>query len=221
MAERRQFLDFIETSELEKIVPCFRPLTRRYKKGEKILTYSGEGTDERDMHVAVLHHGAAHLEVLDANGDVFNLETYGDGDVFGELFTLPISSNEYTVYADDACRVVFLDYKHVITPCEHSCKHHSQLISNLLVMTAQKTQELSFHLSILNQRTIREKLLVYLKYIRTQCGANNQKEFEIPMSLSHLAGFLCVDRSAMMRELKSMKTDGLLDSNQRRFVLYI
>ena len=221
MAERRQFLDHIETNELEKMVPCFHPLTRRYKKGEKILTYSGEGTDEREMHVAILHNGTAHLEVLDANGDVFNLETYHNGDVFGELFTLPINSNEYTVYADDACRVIYLDYNHVITPCEHSCRHHSQLISNLLIMTAQKTQELSFHLSILNQRTIRDKLLVYLKYVRTQCQVTGTAEFEIPMSLSCLAGYLCVDRSAMMRELKSMKTEGLLHSNQRKFELYI
>ena len=40
------------------------------------------------------------------------------------------------------------------------------------------------------------------------------------MTLSKLADYLCVDRSAMMREMKSMKNDKLLNSSQRTFCLY-
>jgi len=39
------------------------------------------------------------------------------------------------------------------------------------------------------------------------------------MSLSSLAEYLCVDRSAMMRELKSMRDDGLLISQKRQITL--
>ena len=45
--------------------------------------------------------------------------------------------------------------------------------------------------------------------------------FEIPMSLAELAEYIAVDRSAMMREIKTMKNDGLIDSRRREFKLLI
>ena len=217
--KKRELLDGISRAALEKMIPCFRPIIRRYAKDEEILTYSGE--EQRKLpRIAVLETGRAKLEMLDVEGDIFRLESYESGDVFGELFTLPISSNEYIVTAEENCRVIYIDYMHVITPCEHVCSFHTQLISNLFVMTAQKTQELSFHLSVLHQHTIREKLLCYLRFIRSTKEQEPDRPFEIPMTLSKLAEYLCVDRSAMMRELKAMKKDGILDSTQRTFTLY-
>ena len=215
--KRRELLDNISMDALEKMIPCFRPIVRRYKKDEEIITYSGE---EEKQHIAILQQGRAKLEVLNIDGEVFRLESYENGDVFGELFTLPINSNEYIVTAEEDCRVIYLDYTHVITPCEHICPFHTQLISNLFIMTAQKTQELSFHLSVLHQHSIREKLLCYLRYVRVASEKSIGEYFEIPMTLSKLADYLCVDRSAMMREMKSMKNDKLLNSSQRTFCLY-
>ena len=221
--KRKELLDDISIESLEKMIPCFRPIVKRYEKGDTILTYDDEtsATDSlAAQHIAVLQHGRAKLEVLNIEGDIFRLESYEDGDVFGELFTLPLYANEYIVTAEDTCRVIYLDYKHVITPCEHVCHHHTQLISNLFVMTAQKTQELSFHLSILNQHSIRDKLLCYLKFVRVAAGVGEGEPFTIPMTLSKLAEYLRVDRSAMMREIRSMKNARLLDSRQRSFRLY-
>ena len=217
--KKRELLDGISRAALEKMIPCFRPIIRRYGRDETILSYSGEEMQPL-KYIAVLESGRAKLEMLDIEGDLFRLESYESGDVFGELFTLPIHSNEYIVTAEDNCRVIYIDYNHVITPCEHVCSFHTQLISNLFVMTAQKTQELSFHLSVLHQHSIREKLLCYLRFIRVANGTESGDPFDIPMTLSKLADYLCVDRSAMMREIKSMKKDKLLDSTQRTFRLY-
>ena len=41
------------------------------------------------------------------------------------------------------------------------------------------------------------------------------------MTLSSLAEYLCVDRSAMMREIKVLKEEGLLTSDKREFYLKI
>ena len=43
----------------------------------------------------------------------------------------------------------------------------------------------------------------------------NSDEFEIPLSLSDLADYLSVDRSAMMREIKKMNQEGLIVSKGR------
>jgi CRP-like cAMP-binding protein len=215
--KRREFLDDISKESLEQIIPCFLPKKKQYQRGSVILSYPD--ASNQPMHIGILETGAARLEVLDADGEMFQLEGFQQGDVFGEMFTLPLTNYEYIVTAEEDCRVIFLDYEHVITPCEHVCSHHTQMISNLFIMTAQKTQEMSFHLSVLNQRNTREKILCYLKYVRMMEDIAGDEEFRIPMTLSKLAEYLRVDRAAMTREIRGMKDEGMLESKNRRFRL--
>ena len=239
---KTQILDNISEKSLASIFPCFNPIYRNYKRGELIMMYQSSQAEPRQ--VAIVKSGQARLEFLNEYGDLYVLERYKSGDLFGEPFSLPLSDFEYMVTAEEDCRVVYLDYKHIITPCEKLCEHHSQLISNLFVMSAQRAQELSFHLSIVKQGSIRNKLLAYLQYARmaNRVASENKppksaKEvrdlkaslkdkssnefFEIPMSLAELAEYISVDRSAMMREIKAMKNDGIIDSRRREFKLLI
>ena len=53
------------------------------------------------------------------------------------LFCYPADSQHYYVRAEEEmARVMFIDYEHVIKRCEKACWHHSQMVSNLLQMTA-------------------------------------------------------------------------------------
>lgn len=213
--KKRRLLNDISAESLEKMIPCFKPLIRHYARGEEIMAYA----DKEPERIAVLLKGRARLEILSLEGDVFRLEDYEQGDVFGELFTLPLRESSYIVTAEEPSQVVYLDYIHVISPCEKICAHHTQLISNLFIMTAQKTQELSLHLSVLGQHTTREKLLTYLRYAREQSGAAGMEAFQIPLTLSKLADYLCVDRSAMTREIKALREEGLVEAERRTFRL--
>ena len=208
-------MEMISDESVEMMIPCFKPVTKFYAKGEKILEYEFNMPKRLAMVIA----GTAKLEIFNDKGGVFLLESYSKDDVFGDLFAMPLQQFFYTITATSDCVVMYLDYEHIISPCENLCAHHSQLISNLFMMTAQKAQALSLHISILAQPTTRDKLLAYLKYQCAQSGicSNGCCTFQIPMSLSKLAEYLNVDRAAMMRELKSMKDEGILDSNRRIF----
>ena len=67
---------------------------------------------------------------------------------------------------------------------------------------------------VVSKRTIREKLLAYLS-IQTQLQGT--RYFEIPLGRVELAEYLCVDRSALTRELAKMKEDGLIDYDRNCF----
>lgn len=162
--EHVKIIDNINETSIGKMINCFKPSTHHYKKGETIITY---GSDFPKM-IAILDSGEAQLELINSDGDVFLLEKYEPSEVFGELFSLPLENFLYVVTAVKDCAVTYLDYNHVISPCENHCNHHSQLISNLFMMTAQKSQELSLHISILGQSSIRNKIMSYLQYIRSQ-----------------------------------------------------
>lgn len=86
----------------------------------------------------------------------------------------------------------------------------------MLKILAQKNIFLNNKIEHLSKRTIRDKLLSYLK---EESRKNNLKEFNISFNRSELADYLFIDRSAMSRELGRMKDDGLIEFNKNRFKL--
>ena len=77
-----------------------------------------------------------------------------------------------------------------------------------------KNRNLMQKIEIISKRTIREKLLAYLSI---QAQQQNSPYFEIPLGRVELAEYLCVDRSALTRELAKMKADGLIDYDRTCF----
>ena len=101
-------------------------------------------------------------------------------------------------------------------PCENNCQFHNAVSEHLSELMLDKITELNTRIELLTQRTTRDKLLVYFSLISTR---NLSKTFELPLSLTDLADYLNVDRSAMMRELKLLKEDGLVDKIGNRIIL--
>ena len=81
---------------------------------------------------------------------------------------------------------------------------------------SEKTQALSEHLEILSRRTTREKLLAYFTMISAK---SKSSYFTLPFSQTSLADYICVDRSAMVRELKRMTDEGLIEIERRNVKL--
>ncbi len=212
--EKVRFLDNISAESIEKMLPCFKPVFKDFMAGETIISYS-----DNPEQVAILLQGSAKLYFSDIEGDYGLLETYDEGALFGDVFSLPLSGYEYTVTAVTDCHVVFISYHHILHPCCKTCDHHSQLINNLFLMTTQKSQELSLHINILGQSTTRKKLMAYLQFVQAGSGVKEGDAFEIPMSLGALSEYLCVERTAMMREIRKMNEEGIIESNRRQFRL--
>lgn len=76
--------------------------------------------------------------------------------------------------------------------------------------------DLNMRIELLSKRTIREKLLGYFTIISAR---NMSKSFKVPFSLTDLADYLSVDRSAMMRELKTLKDEGFIEKSGNRITL--
>ena len=120
-----------------------------------------------------------------------------------------------TVTAAEDCRVLFLNYERVLSRCENHCPHHARLEQNLMRIIMRKVQRLSERVEVLSRRSIREKLLCYFSMQQVREG----ESFTLPFSLSRLAEYISVDRSAMMRELKKMKEEEFVTVDHGRVTL--
>ncbi len=100
--------------------------------------------------------------------------------------------------------------------CKQNCKFHHNLLEKLPGLILNKMTDLNMRIELLTKRSIRDKLLGYFSLISTRKLSTS---FELPISLTDLADYLSVDRSAMMRELKILKEDGFIEKSGNRIKL--
>lgn len=103
--------------------------------------------------------------------------------------------------------------------CKKGCKFHEELLIGLPNLVLTKVSDLNLRIEILSQKTIRDKILSYFRILSQNSFS---KTFTVPFSLTDLADYLSVDRSAMMREIKALKEDGIIKKmDKNRFTLLI
>ena len=201
----------IDESEQQSMMTCFHSYTKNYSAGEVICFYS-----DNDLGIGIVENGEACVVHCLPNGSRTILEDLKEGDIFGQLFYFHASKENITVEATKDCTIRYIDYEHIIKRCSKACAHHSQLVNNILLMIQDKTQQICEHLEILSQRTIRDRICSYFEILSAK---NESRQFEIPFTLSNMADYLSVDRSAMSRELGKMKEEGLIQMNRRQVTL--
>ncbi|MCI8679386.1 MAG: Crp/Fnr family transcriptional regulator [Oscillospiraceae bacterium] len=202
----------ITDQEVEAMIQCFRMRRCRFHPGQIICTY-GESAGE----VGVLVSGEAELVRLDYAGNRTILERLETGGVFGEsLAFTPTLGDCVEVVSAAGSEVLFMEYSHIMKRCENACAHHSKLVQNMFRLVAEQTRRLSQRVEVLSRRSIRDKLMCWFQLRRLAAGADS---FTLPFTLSALADYISADRSAMMRELKRMKEEGLVEMDGRRVTL--
>ena len=86
----------------------------------------------------------------------------------------------------------------------------------MLRLITDKAQALSERVDVLSRRSIRDKLLCYF---RQQSFKVRSDTFLLPFTLSALADYISADRSAMMRELKKLREEGYVATDNRKITL--
>lgn len=175
---------------------------KSFKKNQIITTYI-----RNRNQICILLNGEADLVRYDLNGNKTIVEHFTKNDVFGEALYVVVTNNELSVQAKRNCEVLFFKYDIIHQRCKSNCKFHQILVENFSTIILNKATDLNTRIEILTKRSIREKLRGYFNMLSTR---NLNKTFYIPFSLTDLADYLSVDRSAMMRELKTLQDEGFI-----------
>ena len=203
----------MDFSELVKNLSdnCVKIQKKTFSKGEIITTYI-----EKRKQICVLVSGTADLIRYDLKGNKDIIETFHSNDIFGEAFYPVNTNNELFVQATQNCEVLLFLYDDIHVKCRINCRFHTTLVSNILDLVIKRTVHQNTRIEILSKRTIREKLLSYFSILSSK---NFSKNITLPYSLTNLADYLSVDRSAMMREIKTLIEDGIIEKKGNKIKL--
>jgi CRP-like cAMP-binding protein len=200
----------IEDTDKIRLLQALESITSRYEKNKIILS-----SVKRDNIVCIVSYGHIQVVRYDKNGNQIILEDLHDGDMFGSI-TSNIASRSVDIISKEPSEVITFELDNIIN-FNIDVPGYDQLLKNILNIFIVKHKEVRTHLEIVSKKTIRDKLLAYF---RTMSKSEN-RSFILPMSLSNLAEYLATNRSAMSRELKALKDEGLIEIKGKKIkILY-
>ncbi len=204
----------ITETDLPLMLDCLGGHKQDFKKNAYISI-----EDDHVKNIGIVLSGAVDMVKEDVWGNVTLLMRIMQGEMFGETFACSVDTSSMVNFrAARDTTVMFLPFHRVMHSCGNSCMFHHQLIENMVELIAKKNKELMEKVSIVSQKTLREKLLAYLS---SESQRQNSRYFEVPLKRVELAEYLCADRSALTRELSTMKADGLIDYERNMFRLLV
>ena len=202
--------DGIKPSDMKPMLHCIDYHVGNYSKGE-IIAFEGENL----KHIGIVLSGRVDMVKEDLWGNKTMLLRMRQNELFGETFACGNDSlSVVTFVVSEDAAVLFMPFSRVMHSCTMACGFHHRLIENMVKVIAAKNRDLMQKVDVVSKRTIREKLLAYLSI---QAQLQNARYFESPLGRVELAEYLCVDRSALTRELVKMKDDGLIDYDKNCF----
>ena len=201
----------IKENEIKEMLNCFKAKEIKFAKGQEICSYNS-----KKGIVGVVLQGKAFVKKLDFNGNYFILENLTSFDIFSDKISYSATDANYiSVYAVTDVTVILFDFDEVFKRCAKACKYHSILVENLMQIVIEKTKTLSMRIELLSNKTIKDKFLGYCNLMLKK-GENT---FLLSMSYTSLAEYLCVDRSALMREIKKLNVQGYIKTDKKTVTL--
>lgn len=183
---------------------------KEFKENEVITTFL-----MRRNQFCILLAGEAQLITYDKDGNKKILYYYKKNDIFGEALFKIYMNRELFVLAKKHCKVLFYPYD-IAENCTEDCLYHIDLLRNLPDLILHSIAEQNFRMLLLTNKSVRDKLLTYFQSLSME---NSSKTFELPFSLTDLSDYLMIERTAMMREIKRLKDEGIIKKVKNRITL--
>ena len=176
---------------------------KSYSHDEVVFVY---GKD--DGKLLYLAEGVCETIRTDEDGTQALIERYSQGAVFGFASLAEFSGRDYVaVIAKTKCVVGMCE----IGEIDFSSMPYAFLKNFFLSQEKRLTAQIK-RTGVLLGRTIRDKLMFYFRNCAEEAGSNT---FELKTTLTGLSEYIFTDRSAMMRELKNLREEGVLKINRK------
>jgi CRP-like cAMP-binding protein len=195
-----------ETAEIYAL-PGLR--TKQHGKGETLT-----GIDQVVDEIGILLSGRLSIAKEDINGNLHLLREVSPSDVYtAEIVCTPTRQSPLNICCKTDAAVMTFPYDAIVNGGSLSDVVRCRLMKNLLEIVANANIRQLYKIDILSKKSLRERVCMYLSI--------QQKKKSSTLSLSlnreELACYLCVDRSALSRELGRMQKEGLIRFRKNRF----
>lgn len=187
---------------------CVNSYEQSFKNKELIIS-----NWHHKKQLGFIVNGAANIVKTDINGNQTIIKELKENDIFSYQFFTTFE-DEFYIISSNNTNVIFIDYYNLLKNCSKSCPFHNTLVLNLFELLVNEARELNEKLELLSQKTVRDKVLFFIKK-----RMNENNIFTVTTSYKAISQYLFVDRSNLMRELNKMEEEKIIKKEGR--IIYL
>lgn len=181
-----------------------------YRKNQEILP-----TMKSSNMIGVILEGSARIQNVEYNGNTIIMETLEKDGIFGTNISATHLEN-YEIVAQQDAQILIIDYSSLIRPENLTHPYYGVFLQNLFDIINMKFRKVNERTKVLEEKQIRNKILMYFEI---EYKKSRLRYLELPFSWKDFADYIAVNRTAMFRELKSLKEEGFISVKGRRVSL--
>ncbi|MDO5044636.1 MAG: Crp/Fnr family transcriptional regulator [Coriobacteriia bacterium] len=207
---KTSLLQGVPPEKRHKVLACMNAKLIHFEKGSSL-----SNNWDAPLGTIYLLKGHVRIDCLSASGDRSILFDYfNDMPIMTCNVPKIFSSDDVRIIALEDCTVISFDFSQEAEN-RTCCMKYINTVRKNIVCRLNLVNSLFLHrIDILSRRTIRSKIASYLTVLAQYKQSNT---FEIQMTRQELADYLCVERSALSREIGKMKHEELIDCVKGHF----
>ena len=209
--KKSSLLTNIEEDEYADVLRMLKNRIQTYKKAETIIRYG-----DRISYAGIVIDGSVEGRFLNEGYNEISMSRFTQGMMFGEaLACLDTDNSPMEVKALENTTILFIKLSELQNPARNN-ELQNTLQKNLIMILAQKNAYLNLKVRIISQKTLRDKIIMYISSL----PADEDGYHTVPFSKTALASFLNANRSALERELSKMVNDHIVTINRRKIKIH-
>lgn len=203
----------LDEEEIYLFILHAKPKYIHLNRGESV-----QFAEKFDHMMCVVYRGEINVCSIEYDGYKTLLKNLSSGNTSCQMYTMfDYASDLVEFTASEESDIILIDPKSIFIGEKSLALIQQKILVNVIASQRQYFLDLSEHLSVVSQRSIRDKIV---RFLSIQSRNNGKNEFEIPFSRDELANYLAVDRASLSRTLGCMKKEGIIDFKKNKFVLY-
>lgn len=201
----------LSDEEIHQFTKAMKAKTKNYSKGELILE-----AYVPNSNIGILIRGKAHIISLDRFGNEFVGHDLERGAILG-ITSAVLDENivPCSIEAVTNSSVMWIPYRSLLTAGPKTGRIHGIFMKNFLESFSRKNVLMLQKIEMLSQKTMRERLTVYLLQKEKIQKTEN---VQVPGRVQ-LAKELECNRSALTREISKMQREGIIFCEENRMRL--
>lgn len=185
---------------------------KTYRKDEIVIT-PGEPFE----YIGVILEGEMDVIRIFENGSQYQVQQLHKGGLIGmDTIGRGKELNLFFHIAKTDMMVFLMPVDVVMQSGKIPEQHRVKMLECILDILVYENQRQHQKLDLLSVPNMRERIYRYLSY---QQAKQKKQVFDIPFNREQMADYLCVNRSALSRELSNMEKDGLIRYRMNQFEL--
>lgn len=202
---KTRLFDNIDKKEIPNILNNFKSQKKSYDKGDIIID-----TGDKVESIYIILNGKIEIskEYDDTRKNIVNI--LESGEIFAEAMALSTNKiSQITAISLSKSEILKINIYNIF---DNNFEKNDKniFIENLLKIISDKNKFLSIKNDILSQKSLRSKIVLYLKYMSNM---QKSKKITVPYSRDKLAEFISADRSALSRELNRLAKEKMIELN--------